>query len=272
MMTNPITDTYNSDPGREWNRLVEDTYHSLEFTITWHHLSQHLPPAGQILDAGGGPGRYSLALCRAGYQVTLLDLSEGNIHFACQQFKEEPLEVQSRLSEAAVGDVTNLSRFGDKTFEAVLCLGGVLSHIQPAQARRRAITELVRVCKPQGIVAVSGVGYLAVLRTILMEFSHEILWPTWFEFLQTHDSAGPTQTDWHWYTAADLRGLAESHGLTTLIMAGCQGLSSSLIEATNHLAEDPVKWRRWLDLLLQTSTDPAVVEMAEHILYVGRKT
>ena len=33
----------------------------------------------------------------------------------------------------------------------------------------------------------------------------------------------------------------------------------------------PALWRRWVTLVLQTSNEPAVVDMAEHILYVGRK-
>lgn len=270
-MRAPIVDAYNVDPEREWNRLTQDAYRSLEFTITWHHLRQHLPRFGHILDAGGGPGRYSLELCRAGYDVTLLDLSDGNIAFACQKFAAEPPEVQAHLRLATVGDVTALSLFADASFDVVLCLGGVLSHIQPADVRQNAMQELARVAKPSAIVAVTGVGYFAVLRTILMDCSHEILWDTWPDFLQMHDSIGPTQTDWHWFTAADLRGLAEASGLSLLTMAGCQGLSASLIEATNQLAEEPEKWQRWLDLLLQTSTNPAVVEMAEHILFIGQK-
>lgn len=270
-MGDPIAETYNADPQREWNRLTQDAYHSLEFTITWYHLHQHLPLSGYVLDAGAGPGRYSLQLCRAGYDVVLLDLAVENVSLALKNVMAEPLEMQNRLRAASVGDVTDLSQFGDGTFDVVLCLGGVLSHIQPAQARQKATQELVRVARPGGIVALSGVGYFAVLRTILMEFSHEMLWPSWYNFLQTHDSEGPTHTDWHWFTAADLRGLAQSCGLNTLMMAGCQGLSVSLSDATNRLAEEPEKWQRWLDVLLQTSTDPAVVEMSEHLLYIGQK-
>jgi SAM-dependent methyltransferase len=270
-MSDPIADSYNANPSREWNRLTQDAYHALESTITWYHLRQHLPPTGHILDAGGGPGRYSLDLCRVGYDVTLLDLSEGNIALARQNFAAEPPEVQSHLSAALLGDVTDLSRFADGGFDAVFCLGAVLSHIQPAAARQQAVRELARVVRPGGVVALSVVGYFAVLRVILLEFSHEILWPTWHEFLQTHDSEGPTGTPWHWFTGADLRGLAESCGLQTVTLAGCHGLSSNLIEATNRLAEEPEKWQRWFDLLLQTSTEPSIVDTSMHLLYIGRK-
>ena len=43
------------------------------------------------------------------------------------------------------------------------------------------------------------------------------------------------------------------------------------IAATNALAQDTAKWQRWVDLVIQTANDPALVDMAEHILYIGRK-
>lgn len=36
------------------------------------------------------------------------------------------------------------------------------------------------------------------------------------------------------------------------------------------LGQDEAKWRRWVELVLETSNEPAVVDMAEHILYVGK--
>ena len=36
------------------------------------------------------------------------------------------------------------------------------------------------------------------------------------------------------------------------------------------LGEDEKKWNRWVELVLRTSAEPAVVDMAEHILNIGR--
>lgn len=47
-------------------------------------------------------------------------------------------------------------------------------------------------------------------------------------------------------------------------------LSAGLREATNRLAEDAAKWQKWVELVLAISAEPAVVDMAEHILYIGR--
>jgi len=66
-----VAQAYNQDPQREWDRLVRDAYHSLEFTVTMDVLHRHLPAGCTVLDAGGGPGRYALALCRHGSQESL---------------------------------------------------------------------------------------------------------------------------------------------------------------------------------------------------------
>jgi ubiquinone/menaquinone biosynthesis C-methylase UbiE len=148
-----IAEAYNRDPQREWQRLVKDPYHSLEFLVTMHHLRKHLPPTGKVLDAGGGPGRYALELCRAGYEVVLLDISSALIDLAREQFKAEPQAVQDRLREFHVGDVRDLSRFETGTFDAALCLGGPLTHISAAADRDRAVAELVRVARPGAAVS-----------------------------------------------------------------------------------------------------------------------
>jgi SAM-dependent methyltransferase len=171
----PVAEAYDRNAEREWDRLVRDPYHSLEFTVTMHHLRRHLPPAGRILDAGGGPGCYALELCRAGYEVVLLDISPGLIAMARDKFQLEPEVVQGKLLEFVVEDLRDLSRFETGHFGAVLCLGGPLTHISDAAGRRKAMSELVRVAKPGAIVCVSVMGLLAVLRTILARFSDELI-------------------------------------------------------------------------------------------------
>ena len=131
----------------EWNRLAKDAYNSLEFLVTMHYLRKHLPETGKILDAGGGPGRYALEFCRAGYDVVLLDIDPTYTVFAEEKIKLEPKAVSSRLIASVVGDVRNLSRFDTNDFDAVLCLGGPLTHISDATERIQATSELVRVAK-----------------------------------------------------------------------------------------------------------------------------
>lgn len=55
---------YDEHAEREWKRLFHDAYHRLEFIVTMYFLEKYLPKTGVILDAGGGPGRYSIELAK----------------------------------------------------------------------------------------------------------------------------------------------------------------------------------------------------------------
>lgn len=255
----------------EWHRLVKSAYNSLEFLVTMHYLRKHLPETGKILDAGGGPGRYTLELCRAGYDVVLLDIDPTYTAFAEEKIKLEPKSVSSRLIASIVGDIRDLSRFNTNDFDAVLCLGGPLTHISDETERTRATSELVRVAKPGAIVCISVMGYLAMLRTVLSRVSEELITPQYWKLIKEGKGNNLVQDSlWHFFRASELQQLAESCGLTTLEMVGCEGLSTGLFEATNTVAEDPTKWERWVELVLETATEPAIVDMAAHILYIGR--
>ena len=82
-----VRDYYTESVRREWRRLVKDAYHGLEFRTTLHFLEEHLPPKGLVLDAGGGPGRYTIELARRGYEVVLLDMTPANLAFARRQIR-----------------------------------------------------------------------------------------------------------------------------------------------------------------------------------------
>jgi len=90
---------------------------------------------------GGGPGRYTIELARKGYKVVLLDLAPANLRFAKALVRKANLG--GRVEHFVEGSVEDLSQFDDQTFDALLCLGGTLSHLIKGEARRRAIEELV---------------------------------------------------------------------------------------------------------------------------------
>ena len=266
---NKIAEIYNDDPEQEWERLDRDPYHRLEFIVFMHHLKNHLPNNGFILDAGGGPGRYAIELARMGYEVVLLDLASGNINAAKDKIAEEPPDIRKRIKELVVGDVADLSQFMDETFDGVLCLDP-LSYFADPEARKATLLELLRVTKSNSPIAIAAPGYLNVLCTIVRVASHELTDGT-LEALKQTGNCNVRGVPRHFFRATELRELAESCGLKTLVQAGGEGLSSSMPEATNKMADDTAKWKRWVEVTIETSTDPSVVDTSDHMLYVGQK-
>jgi SAM-dependent methyltransferase len=59
----------------EWERLYRNAWHRLEYDTTLYFLKKYLPSQGRVLDAGGGPGRYTIALAQLGYDMVLFDLT-----------------------------------------------------------------------------------------------------------------------------------------------------------------------------------------------------
>jgi len=57
---NEVEAFYDSGAQYEWERLE---HHRTEFAVTLRALKDYLPPApAKVLDVGGGPGRYAIAL------------------------------------------------------------------------------------------------------------------------------------------------------------------------------------------------------------------
>ena len=279
-MSKIIKEWYDTHADYEWIRLFQDGYHQLEFLITMHFLEKYLPPKGLILDAGGGPGRYTIELARKGYNIALLDLSTKCLEIARKQIGEAGLE--DRIKEIVEGSIVDLSMFQNDRFDAVLCLGP-FSHLLEGSDRERAARELVRVARRGAPLFISAINRYGLFRTILQRLPEELIDPSHSEIftkgiyrahfrLLLSRSIGTAFTDTYFFIPNELKDLIESKGVQTMTVATCQGLSSNLKEATNKLYQDQEKWKVWWKILLKTCTDPCITGLGEHFLYVGKKT
>jgi len=267
---------YDAIAEREWKRLTRHAYHRLEYIVTLHFLEKYLPPSGVVLDAGGGPGRYSIELARRDYEVVLFDLSPKCLELA--KLKIARAHVGDKVKRIVEGSITDLSAFGDEEFDAVLCLGP-FSHLVERYDSEKAASEIVRVAKDGAPLFIGAIGLYGVLRSVLQRLQHELTDPSHEEMFTAgvhrwhRDShkgirGFPDAIFWH---PKDLKELFERQEVKTLEMATCEGLSSHLQGPTNRLYRDKAKWARWKELILKTCADPVLLGMGEHFWYVGRK-
>ena len=275
---NTVKEYYDRWTEVEWKRLSRNPYRHLEFLVTMHFLEKYLPESGLVLDAGGGPGRYSIELAKKGYDVVLLDLSPKCLELAKKKISRA--HVENKVRQIVEGSVTDLSMFNDEQFDAVICLGP-LSHLIEKRDREKAANEIVRVAKSGAPIFISAISLYGVFRTLLHRLQDEIGGSSHEElFTLGIHRAHPTPhrggkgfatVDAIFYQPKDLKELFEAKGVTTLEMANCEGLSSHLQAATNRLYRDKEKWAKWTDLILKTCTDPTLLGMGEHFLYIGRR-
>jgi SAM-dependent methyltransferase len=260
---------YAKDLRYEWRRLVQDAYHGIELRTTLRILEKYLPEQGHLLDAGGGPGRYTMELAQRGYEMTLLDLTPENVVFANRMIRRKGLQQRAKTVE---GSIIDLSRYADGTFDGVLCTGGPVSHILDKQDRARAISELLRVAKAAAPVFISVMSRLSVMVVELNLFQDEFETSTHTIIRDTGDIDGTTGfTACHFFLPEEFRGEVEAQGAQVIEMVGLEGLGSNHRKAVNRLAKNEARWQTWLETHFQTCTHPAVVGTSEHMLVVVNK-
>jgi ubiquinone/menaquinone biosynthesis C-methylase UbiE len=98
----------------------------------------------KILDVATGTGKQAFAFAKRGYDVTGIDLSEAMLKVASKKSKYEN-------AKFALADATNLP-FRDSSFN-VSCVSFAL-HDMPLGIREKALKEMVRVTKPEGIIII----------------------------------------------------------------------------------------------------------------------
>lgn len=213
----------------------------------------------------------TIELARRGYDVVLLDLVPEMLKLAKNKAKRTGAAL--KVKQFVQGSIEDLSIFPDNTFDALLCLGGPLSHLLKAEQRKNAAKELARVAKNGAPIFVSVISRIGLLRTLLIRFQHEMQYAKhhWEVGNYILGQQGENFTATHWFLPEELQVLFEKQGGKILEMAGLEGLSSHHERETNKLYKDPVKWKMWLEILLKTCTHPTVVGSTEHFLLVVQK-
>jgi S-adenosylmethionine-dependent methyltransferase len=258
---------YDEEAQIEWQRLER---HRMEYAITMRALTDYLPPAPQaVLDDGGGPGRYTLALSTLGYQVTLFDLSRSNLNFARQKALESEISVHQYIH----GNALDLSPLAPKSFSAILLLGP-LYHLQTESERQRAVHEAWRVLRPGGLIFAAFVTRFAGFRDLAKSspFTLSERRAEWEEILRTgiyHAGQGVGFTDAYFAHPSEIRPLMEESGFETLDLIGCEGIIARNEDQINLLTGEA--WQAWVDLNYRLGKEPSLHGAADHLLYVGRK-
>jgi len=271
MSSKLIREYYKKNSVSEWKRLVRDPFHRLEFDTTMFFLKKYLPKKALILDAGGGPGRYTIELAKLGYDVILLDFVPELLQIAKRKIKSE--KVQDKVKQTVEGSIEDLSVFENNTFDSVLCLGGALCHLVSEKRRKKAVSELIRVAKDNAPVFVSVIGRLAVCINSIV-----YLWPEMLEapdVFRKYTTTGDYFGGWgfapaHFYSIEELKEEFKDKAII-LEMAGLEGIFSAHQRRYNQVYRQKKYNKILWETHLKTCTDPCVVGTSQHFMIICRK-
>jgi ubiquinone/menaquinone biosynthesis C-methylase UbiE len=150
----PLVNTYFDSEAPKWNQLyrergLKSAIFAQRQSIALQWLTQSLKLSDcEVLDVGCGAGPASVALARRGARVTAIDSVPRMVSLTRRSAEEAGLTAQI---EASVGDVHSLD-FPEKKFDAVVAIGVIYWLHSP----ERALSEILRVLKPGGLLVVSA--------------------------------------------------------------------------------------------------------------------
>jgi SAM-dependent methyltransferase len=259
---------YDGCVEREWERLARP-YRRFELVSTLRLIDEHFPPAGRIVDIGGGPGRYTIELARRGYKVTLIDLSPGNVARACQELARLGLAAE----DVRQGDARDLSSIPDCTFDAALLLGPMY-HLVDEADRRAALDELRRVLKPGAPAIVGFLNPWGILRSGLTEFPKQYSdEPAIRKLLSTCVQVGEQEafTEAAFVTPPQAIAELRAAGFAVDTRAGVEGFAAGMLDAVERIAaEGPAAYEVVVRLVAETCDLPAFRDSTEHLHVVVR--
>ena len=163
--TSQLTRTYTGDSwGRGTNAKYSEPRLADLVVKESAFLRRYIVDEDFVLDAGCGEGRNAFRLVDElaiqPSQIVMLDINPWNLERVEQSIQAD--ETTASLFELALGSIFAVP-YPDDTFDAVLCLGDVLS-LASAGSIEDGLKELRRVTKPGGILLFSLVTKEYLLR------------------------------------------------------------------------------------------------------------
>ena len=276
-----IRDFYNESAEREYFRTMKSPHNLLEFQTTEYFYKKYLKPGMKILDAGGGPGRYTIDLAKQGYHMTLLDISDKELDVARRKIKQ--YHVDKFVDSVDLGSITELP-YKDNSFDMVLCLGGPLSHLRTESDRKKAIQELVRVAKPGAKIFMSVMARPAVLNLCVKDLKKYI---KTYGYKNEQDFWDETNTlakigDDNWFVGCSYAHFFWPSEFKDLVLKSAKNtklLHNIALEWPNQnthrefdkIAKNKNHYKKWMDLHYSICEHPDMLSLSAHIMIVIQK-
>ena len=256
----------------EWERLQQSATSRIQARIHTHYLHRFFDRGDHVLDAGAGPGRFTIELARLGATVSVVDLSEEQLGLNRQKVAE------AGLLDCVDGwhraDILDLGLFGDGTFDGTVCYGGGLSYVM--ERADDALEELLRVTKPGGFVAVSVSTVIGTARMSLPGF------PGWIRRhgrddleheMATGDALGTTN-EGHWthmYRWREFEELLLDHRCEIVAASAAGFMSIGNDDVVEQFEKDPDLYEWLLRWEIEYCREPGALDGGAQLIAVVRR-
>lgn len=176
-------------------------------------LEEQMAVSGkQILDAGGGTGKWSVYFAERGHKVTLLDVSQAMLDQARMVVAQA--EVADKVA-IDLGTITALP-YADDSFDLVFSDRNPISHCGKGAASHGAIKELARVLRPGGTLIGSVLNKDRKVAQMVTELDLDRA----AALMQEGDLLRSDQEHSHYYSRDELEQALRDAGFTNIRILG----------------------------------------------------
>jgi S-adenosylmethionine-dependent methyltransferase len=258
----------------EWGRL-EAPAGQFEFLRTMFMLQRSLPAESRVLDLGGGPGRYAIALARRNHRVSLADISPAQLDTARKKIRAADL--LSHVERVDLVDATDLGIYDDAEFDAVVALGPFY-HLTSEDRRIQAANEIARVTKPGGLVFAAFIPpIVGVIGLISRTFVTPLqVAPNAYERVLddgVFENSRDRGFQEAWYASSDqIESLFAIAGCEHRDVVSLRGIAYNREEEILDLRENkPDQFAGIMQALQKSARYPEVIATCGHALYIGER-
>jgi SAM-dependent methyltransferase len=256
---------------REWARFEDGRTSPISAAVHAHYLRRFVRRGDRVLDAGAGPGRFTLELAKLGATITVADVSAGQLQLNRRTLTEADLE--DRIAARVEADILDMGLFAYGTFDATVCFGGPLSYV--LDRADEALAELLRVTRPSGhllLSVMSLVGATAGSLADVMEIARGRGREVVEAVIKTGNLPGELSghAPMHMYRWSELRDLLERYPCH-IVAASASGPSYGRLHRDLHhsLTDEEHEWLSRMEIDL--AAEPGAIGIGEHIIAVVEK-
>lgn len=117
-------------------------------------------PPKSLLDVACGSGGYSVALSKAGYSVSAIDLDDKMVEMAIAKKQKEGLDIN-----VVACDMLDISKkFGESSFDLVFCIGNSIVHLGSKEDILDALKQMRYSLKPGGKLIIQIINFDRVFK------------------------------------------------------------------------------------------------------------
>lgn len=242
---------------------LSSSYGMVEYLTTMRFIEKYLKTGAQIIEIGAGTGRYSHTLAKKGYHVDAVELIAHNIEvFKSHTEPDEPVTISQ-------GNALDLSAFPDNTYDITLLLGPMY-HLFTKEEQLKALSEAIRVTKPNGVVFAAycmgdasillygfGRGHInEIIEKCMIDISTFNAFPNPWDLFQL-------------YRTEDINELREHFKVAHLHQFAADGYANHIRETLAEMDEDT--FNLFLKYHFATCERQGLMDISNHVVDVFRK-